>query len=88
MLLPVLKGRVHAYIAGHDHLVQNLEPIEGVHLFVPPSSGQKARPVQSGDKTLSMDTFDGLMVFDISPEKLDLSFVDSAGKERYRTCIQ
>ncbi len=88
MLLPVLKGRVHAYIAGHDHLVQHLKPIDGVHLFVTPSSGQTARPVKSGEKTLAVDTFDGFMVLDVSPEKLDVTFVDSKGVVRYQTQIQ
>ncbi len=88
MLLPVLKGRVHAYIAGHDHLVQHLKPIDGVHLFVTPSSGQTARPVKSGEKTLAVDTFDGFMVLDVSPEKLEVKFVDSTGAARYETQIQ
>ena len=87
MLLPVLKGRVNAYIAGHDHLVQHLKPIDGVHLFVTPSSGQTARPVKSGERTIAVDTFDGFMVLDVSPERLDVTFVDSKGAARYQTHI-
>lgn len=88
MLLPVLKGRVHAYIAGHDHLTQHLKPIDGVHFFVVPSSGQTARPTKKGERTIAADEFDGFMVLDVSPESLKVSFVDAAGKTRYETAIR
>ena len=88
MLLPVLKGRVNAYIAGHDHLVQHLKPVGGVHLFITPSSGQTARPIKTGEKAIAVDTFDGFMVLDIAPESLDVAFVDSKGAVRYQTQIK
>lgn len=88
MLLPVLKGRVNAYIAGHDHLVQHLKPVDGVHLFITPSSGQTARPIKTGEKAIAVDTFDGFMVLDIAPESLDVTFVDAKGAVRYQAQIK
>ena len=88
MLLPVLKGRVTAYIAGHDHLVQHLKPVDGVHLFITPSSGQTARPIKTGEKAIAVDTFDGFMVLDIAPESLDVTFVDAKGAVRYQAQIK
>jgi hypothetical protein len=87
LLLPVLKGRAQIYIAGHEHLVQDLQPEGGVHFLVAPSAGQKSRPVQSGPKTLAVDTFEGFTVFDIDAEHLKVAFVDCEGKIRYQTEI-
>lgn len=88
MLLPVLKGRVHAYIAGHDHLTQHLKPIDGVHFFVTPSSGQSARPTRKGERTIAADSFDGFVVLDIDPAAFKVTFVDKEGKARYETQIR
>lgn len=87
LLLPVLKGRAQLYIAGHEHLVQDLQPEDGVHFLVAPSAGQKNRPVKSGPRTLAVDTFEGFTVFDIDAQHLKVLFVDSDGKVRYQTDI-
>jgi tartrate-resistant acid phosphatase type 5 len=87
LLLPVLRGRAQIYIAGHEHLVQDLQPEGGVHFLVAPSAGQKNRPVQSGPKTLAVDTFEGFTVFDIDAQHLKVAFVDCEGKIRYQTEI-
>ncbi|MBM3747365.1 MAG: hypothetical protein FJW34_16385 [Acidobacteria bacterium] len=87
MLLPVLKGRVHAYVAGHDHMMQHLKPVDGVHLITVPASGQAARSFPRGERTLAADSFYGFLVFDIDARRMLLEFVDRDGETRYRTQI-
>jgi hypothetical protein len=87
LLLPVLKNRVQVYIAGHEHLMQDLQPEGGVHFLVAPSAGQKNRVVKTGPKTLAADTFEGFTVFDIDAQHLRVSFVDCEGKVRHRADI-
>jgi tartrate-resistant acid phosphatase type 5 len=87
LLLPVLKNHAQVYIAGHEHLVQDLQSEGGVHFLVAPSAGQKNRPVKTGPKTLAADTFEGFTVFDIDEQHLKVSFVDCEGKVRYQADI-
>ncbi len=88
LLLPVLKGRAHVYLAGHDHLPQHLKPEGGVHFFVAPSAGQSSRPEQSGPLTLFSGSFYGFMTLEIDARQLKAAFVDITGATRYETTLR
>ena len=88
MLLPILRGRVQVYLAGHEHLVQHLKPEDGVHFLVAAAAGQGTRAIQRGPNTLAVDSFEGFTVFDIDAQHLRVKFVDTDGKIRYETQIQ
>jgi tartrate-resistant acid phosphatase type 5 len=44
-LLPLLAGRAHVYLAGHDHNLQHLGPDRGVHFVISGGGGARLRPV-------------------------------------------
>ncbi|MBI4890270.1 MAG: metallophosphoesterase [Acidobacteria bacterium] len=88
MLLPVMRGRVNAYIAGHDHVTQHLKPVDGIHLLVTPSGGQGARPAVTGDKAYWVDSFEGILVLEADDSRLGVKFVDSAGRQRYEADLK
>jgi acid phosphatase len=88
-LLPILqKNGAHAYIAGHEHTVQHLKPVGGVHLFVNAAGGQGARQAAPGPRTLYSASFYGFTVIDAGPDELRLRFVDTEAKTQYETAIQ
>jgi tartrate-resistant acid phosphatase type 5 len=82
-LLPVLRGRAQLYLFGHEHIVQDLEPEDGVHFLNAPAGGQAARPVRTGERTLFADSFHGFVALDIDEERIVAEFVDTAGRVRY-----
>ncbi len=88
LLLPVLKGRAHVYLAGHDHLPQHLKPEGGVHFFVAPAAGQSSRPERSGPLTLFSGSFYGFMTLEIDAEQLKVAFADISGATRYETTLR
>jgi hypothetical protein len=86
-LLPVLKGRAHLYLFGHEHIVQDLEE-NGVHFLNTPAAGQKARPAATGPLTIFADSFYGFAALDVSPGAIRIELVDGEGKVRYRKEIR
>lgn len=87
-LLPILKGRAHVYLAGHDHLPQHLKPEGGVHFFVNAAAGQSRRGANTGPRTLFTDSFYGFTVIEADQDRLVLRFVDTGGKSRYQTALK
>src|SRR5262249_14105185 len=43
-LFPVLKNRVDIYLAGHEHDMQHLKPVDGVHFVISGGGGRELRP--------------------------------------------
>jgi hypothetical protein len=82
-LLPVLRGQAQLYLFGHEHIVQDLAPEDGVHFLNAPAGGQAARPIRTGPRTLFADSFHGFVALDVDEERIAAEFVDTAGKVRY-----
>jgi len=82
-LLPVLRGRAHIYLAGHDHDMQHLQPEGNLHFFIA-GSGGKLRPIEPGPRSLFAKSTHGFAVLEISSAGIDVAFVDTAGQELYR----
>lgn len=87
-LLPILKNRAHLYLFGHEHIVQELKPEDGVHFLDAPAGGQAARPAKSGPLTLFADSFFGFVALEIDKERINVEFVDTEGKVRHQTEIK
>jgi hypothetical protein len=87
-LLPLLKNRANIYLAGHEHIVEDLKPEGGVHFLVAAAAGQSARPAKSGPQTLFTDSFYGFTALEIDRERIRVTFVDTEGKVRYETEIR
>jgi hypothetical protein len=82
-LLPLLAGRAHLYLAGHDHDMQHLHPEGGVQLFVAGSGGARVRAGGAGSAPLFRASSYGFAVLDVAADRLRVRFVDSAGAELY-----
>jgi len=87
-LLPILRNRAQLYIAGHEHIFQELQPEDGVHFIVLPTAGQGIRPAVSGPRTIQAGSLYGFGVIDAGATGLHLSFVDTEGKVRYRASLK
>jgi hypothetical protein len=87
-LLPLLKGRAQAYIAGHDHMAQHLKPEGGVHFFVNAAGGQTMRKARSSERTLYAGAFYGFMVIEAAADELTVRFVDLDGEAQYQTRLK
>ena len=87
-LLPLLKNRANIYLFGHEHIVQDLKPEDGVHFLDAPAGGQAARPAKSGPLTLYSDSFFGFVAMDINRDRIKVEFVDTDGKVRYQKEIK
>jgi tartrate-resistant acid phosphatase type 5 len=75
-LLPVLKGRADAFLAGHDHDMQHLQPEGGVHFFVAGVGGAGIRPITAGPRSLFTKSSYGFAVLDADNDGFKVSFVD------------
>jgi tartrate-resistant acid phosphatase type 5 len=82
-LLPVLRGRAHIYLAGHDHDMQHLKPEGKLHFFIA-GSGGKLRPIQPGPRSLFAKSANGFAVLEVHQDKLAMTFVGVSGEELYR----
>lgn len=76
-LLPLLKGRVDVYLAGHDHDLQHLKAEDGVHFFVAGGGGAGIRPVKSDPRALFAKSSYGFAVVEADAERLKVKFVSS-----------
>lgn len=82
-LLPILRGRVDIYLAGHDHDMQHLKPEGRLHFFVAGTGGQ-LRTIQPGPRSLFAKSARGFAVLDVQPSSLAVAFIDIQGQELYR----
>ncbi len=75
-LLPVLKGRADAYLAGHDHDLQHLRPEGGVHFFIAGGGGAGVRPITPGPRSLFAASSYGFAVLEADGAALKVRFVN------------
>lgn len=85
ILLPVLRGRAHVYVCGHDHDLQHLRPEDGVHFLVTGGGGARPRPLVAGPRTRFARSGNGFLVLEASRTSLVATFVGDDGRELYRT---
>ncbi|WP_187270183.1 purple acid phosphatase family protein [Pontibacter qinzhouensis] len=80
-------NHVDAYLAGHDHSLQHLEPEGGVHHFI---SGSASEATQVGkldySKFSAMEY--GFLLFSVSSKEMVVHAISHTGKVLYRTSLQ
>jgi len=76
-----LRGHAVAVVAGHDHDLQRLKPIDGIVQFVSGAGGRELYPVDREDERLAFgdDTHYGALRLDLRPGTADWSFVAADG---------
>lgn len=88
VLLPLLRGRVPLYIAGHDHDLQHFKPIDGMHQVISGGGGAKLRQLKPDPRTLFARTMYGFSTLEISPERIHLEMFDQKGLKVHEADIQ
>ncbi len=76
------KYKVDIYLCGHDHHLELLTPIKGVHYIIS-GGGGKHRDVTWRDNTIYAATNLGFVWFRISPKDVVVEFLSREGKLRY-----
>lgn len=87
MLEPLLtKYKVDAYLGGHEHSLQHLDPGNGVQHFVS-GAASEITPVKEIPGTKFAASQYGFMLFSVSPEKAVIQIIDFEGKVLYTTSL-
>ncbi len=76
-----LKGRASIVLAGHDHDMQRLQPVDGITPYVDGAGGRELYPVDRTDPRLAFadDTHHGALRIKLRPGLATLSFVAEDG---------
>jgi hypothetical protein len=84
-----LRGHASIALAGHDHDMQRLHPIDGITPYVSGSGGNELYPVNRDDPRLAFfdDTRHGALRIDLRPGRAVLSFVDEDGTTLDRSTV-
>jgi predicted phosphodiesterase len=86
-LLPVLKGKVDIYLAGHDHDLQHLKAEDGVHFFVAGGGGAGVRPVKPEPRSLFAKDAHGFCVLEADGKQLKIRFIDASLNQLYEATL-
>jgi hypothetical protein len=86
-LLPVLKGKADAYLAGHDHDLQHLKPEDGLHFFINGAGGAVLRPSPPGERTIFSLSANGFATLEADAWKLEVKFFRTDLKQVYRFAL-
>jgi len=86
-LLPILANRADAYICGHDHNLQALQPQRGVRFYIAGGGGAGLYEVTESPRSLFVSRSNGFAVLEADPQRLVIKLVDGAGKVVYDEVI-
>ena len=75
-LLPLLRGRAHIYLCGHDHDLQHIAPEAGVHFVLAGGGGAAPRVITAGPRSLYAASKNGFAVIEGSRSTLTVMLVD------------
>lgn len=80
-LWPVLRGRVDAYLCGHQHAMAHMAPQEGVHFFMSGGGGAALGKVaRKSPGALFAESRFGFLTLDASPAQMRIAIYDTDGK--------
>jgi hypothetical protein len=84
-----LQGHASIALAGHDHDMQRLHPIDGITPYVDGSGGNELYPVNRGDPRLAFfdDNHHGALRIRLRPGRAALAFVDQDGNILDRSTV-
>lgn len=75
-LLPVLKGRVDVYLAGHDHDLEHLRA-DGIDFFVAGGGGAEVRQVKPNERSIFARSTHGFLEMFADDHQLVIRFFDT-----------
>jgi acid phosphatase len=80
-----VKNGVDVYLAGHDHTLEMLKPVKGVHYVVTGAAGgpDKAYRVDWTDEAYYAATLGGFTYYRVSKDELVIEFVRLDGRTQY-----
>jgi len=84
-----LRGHASIALAGHDHDMQRLTPVDGITPYVDGAGGQELYPVNRDDPRLAFfdDTHHGALRIDLRPGRAVLTFVAMDGRTLDRSTV-
>jgi hypothetical protein len=74
-LLPVINNRIDVYLSGHEHDLQHLKPVAGIHFLVSGGGGRDLRPPQPTNRAFFATEKHGFTIFQVDQNKFDIRFV-------------
>ncbi len=74
-LLPLLKERADIYLAGHDHDLEHLKPVGGLHFFISGGGGAGLRQPKTDPSCLFAKGVHGFTVLEADATDLKVSFI-------------
>jgi hypothetical protein len=86
-LLPILANRADAYICGHDHNLQALQPQRGVRFYIAGGGGAGLYEVTGSPRSLFVSRSNGFAVLEADAQRLVVKLVDGAGTVVYDEVI-
>ncbi len=87
-LLPLLRNRVDAIFAGHDHNLQVIKPEAGVHFFIAGGGGAGLYELRPYERSVFASRSNGFAVIEADRDRLVVSLVDASGKPVYEETIR
>jgi tartrate-resistant acid phosphatase type 5 len=80
-LWPVLRGRVDAYLCGHQHAMAHMDPVEGVHFFMSGGGGAALGKVskKASGAIFAESTF-GFLTLEADEAAMKIGIFDTDGK--------
>jgi Calcineurin-like phosphoesterase len=84
-----LQGHASIVLAGHDHDMQRLRPVNGITQYVDGAGGKELYPVNSSDSRLAFadDTHHGALRIKLIPGQATLTFVGEDGSTLDRSAV-
>jgi hypothetical protein len=80
-LWPILRGRVDAYLCGHQHAMAQMEPREGVHFFMSGGGGGAlSRVAKKGEGAIFAESNFGFLTLDADMASMKIAIFDTDGK--------
>jgi len=87
-LLPVMKDRVDLYLSGHEHDMQHLKPVDGVHFVITGGGGRELRTPQPTSRALFAKEAFGFTILEANPSELDIRLVGSDSKVMHEFALR
>jgi tartrate-resistant acid phosphatase type 5 len=87
-LLPLLRNRVDAIFAGHDHNLQVIKPEAGLHFFVAGGGGAGLYDLRPYERSIFASRSNGFAVIEADRDQLVVRLVDTSGKPVYEETIR
>ena len=87
-LLPLLRNRADAYICGHDHNLQALQPDGNVRFYIAGGGGAGLYDLRPYERSVFSSRSNGFAVIDADRTQMTVSLVDGSGATVYTDTIR